>query len=135
MARQREPQGEEGTGRTAGDLLAARERLLEQRRREKAERAAKKQARRAEEAAAARERQLDALAGREEELWGQVEAAIATRLPKEYDRAVGLLRDLRDLAARTGSTEQVAERIRTLRERHRGKRTLLQRLDKAGLPR
>jgi hypothetical protein len=56
------------------------------------------------------------------------------RQPREYDHAVELLQDLWDLAQRTGSGEDVARRIREVRERHRSKRTLLQRLDRAGLP-
>ena len=67
-------------------------------------------------------------------MWQQVEAAIERRLPKEYDRAVELLADLRDLAERNGTVEVVKERLRDLRERHSSKRTLIQRLDRAGLP-
>src|SRR5262249_21187433 len=124
----------EETRRTAGDLLEVRDRLAEEKKRQEAERAAKERARRAREQAAARARHLDALAGREEELWRQVEAADKMRQPKEYDRAVELLQDLRDLAERTGTGEDVAGRIRELRERHRSKPTLMQRLDRAGLP-
>ena len=64
--------------RTAGDLREARDRLAGEKRRRAAERGAKEQARRAREQAAARDRHLDSLAGREEELWRQVEAAITT---------------------------------------------------------
>lgn len=42
-----------------------------------------------------------------------------------------LLRDLHDLADRAGTQKAVAKRIQELRERHRGKRTLIQRLDRA----
>jgi hypothetical protein len=120
--------------RSAGDLVAAWQRLSEERRRQEEERAAQKQARRAREQAAARARHLDALAGREEELWRQVETAIQTRQPKEYDHAIELLQDLRDLAERTGTGEVFSERIRALRDRHRSKPSLMQRLDRAGLP-
>jgi uncharacterized Zn finger protein len=67
-------------------------------------------------------------------VWRQVETAIGKKQPKEYDRAVELLKDLQDLAARTGTGEDVAGRIRALRERHRSKPTLMQRLDRAGFP-
>jgi hypothetical protein len=120
--------------RTAGDLTGAWERLAQEKSRRAAERAAKEQARRAREQAAARARHLDALAGREEELWRQAEAAVQTRQPREYDRAVELLKDLRDLGERTGTADEVARRVRALRQRHRGKTTLMQRLDRAGLP-
>jgi hypothetical protein len=108
--------------------------VAEERKRRATEQAAKEQARRAREQAAARARHLDALAGREEELWQQVESAIRTRQPKEYDRAVELLKDLRDLADRTDTAEVLAKRVRELRERHGSKPTLIQRLDRAGLP-
>jgi hypothetical protein len=122
------------TRRTAGDLIEARDRLAEEKKRQAAERAAKEQARRARAQAEARSRHLDALAGREEELWGQVEAAIQARQPREYDHAVELLKDLRDLGERTGTGNEVAGRVRALRQRHRSKPTLMQRLDRAGLP-
>jgi len=120
--------------RTAGDLTGARGRLAEEKRRRAAERAAKEQARRAREQAAARARHLDALAGREEALWRQVETAIQTRQPKEYDHAVELLQDLRDLGGRAGTADAVTARIRELRQQHRSKPTLMQRLDRTGLP-
>jgi hypothetical protein len=120
--------------REAGDLIEVRDRLAEEKRRKAAERAAKEQARRAREQAAARARHLDGLAGREEELWRRVEAAIQTRQPKKYDHAVELLKDLRDLGERAGTGDEVAGRVRVVRERHRSKPTLMQRLDRAGLP-
>jgi len=49
-------------------------------------------------------------------------------------RAVELLKDLGDLGERSGSGEAVMDRIRALRERHRSKPTLMQRLGRAGLP-
>jgi hypothetical protein len=119
--------------RPAGDLLAAWHHLTEERRRLAAERTAKEQARRVREQLAARARHLDALAGREEKLWQQVETAIQTKQPKQYDYAIDLLKDLRDLAERTGTGEDLATRIRDLRERHRSKPSLMQRLDRAGL--
>jgi hypothetical protein len=132
--RTRQDDGVGETRRTAGDLLEAWHQLREERRRQAAERAAREQARRAREQAAARERHLDALAGREEKLWLQVETAIQTNQPKQYDHAVDLLKDLRDLAERTGSVKDVSQRIRDPRERHRSKPSLMKRLDRAGLP-
>jgi hypothetical protein len=120
------------TRRTAGDLLHAAERRAEAQRLREAQRAAKERERRAREEAAPRARHLESLAGRETDLWQQAEAAIATRQPKEYDRAVGLLKDLRDLAERTGAAGDVAARLRQLRQRHRAKSTLIRRLNQAG---
>ena len=57
-----------------------------------------------------------------------------TKKPKEYDRAVEILRDLRDLAEHDGATESFSGRLAVLREDHRGKPSFIQRLDKARLP-
>ena len=76
---------------------------------------------------------LNSLVGKEEQVWRTIEETIAKRQPKEYDRAVELLTDLRDLAARTGNTEAVTQKIRQLRERHAAKTTLIERLERAGL--
>ncbi|MDR1281503.1 MAG: hypothetical protein LBK99_11860 [Opitutaceae bacterium] len=68
--------------RTVGELLRLAKILAEARRRRKAEKAAQEKVRREREAAAAREKHLDRQATREHELWPQVHAHIATRLPK-----------------------------------------------------
>ena len=122
------------TGRTAGDLLAARDRMAENRRRQEEARAAKKQAKQAREQAAAKAKHLASLTGREEELWQQAEAGIQTRQPQGYGRAIELLKDLRDLGEHHGTQESVLSRLRALRERHSSKTALLRRLDQAGLP-
>jgi hypothetical protein len=108
--------------------------MAEENRRRTAEGVAKERARQARERAEARARHLDALAGREEDLWRQVEVAVSSKQPKEYRRAVGLLEDLRDLGARSGAPETFAARIRQLRERHGSKWSLMRRLDQAGFP-
>jgi hypothetical protein len=120
--------------RTVGSLLEVRDAHAEEQQREAAERNAQEQARQARERAAARARYLDSLAGREQELWRQVEAAIATKQAKEYDRALALLNDLRELGERSGAAEAFAGRTRQLREQHGGKWSLIRRLDQAGLP-
>jgi hypothetical protein len=120
--------------RIIGSLLEARDQLEEVKRRQRAEHEAKERERRAREKAAARARYLDSLVGREGELWRQVEAAIATKQPKQYEHAISLMTDLRDLEAHTGKTEGFATRLRQVRERHSSKRSLIQRMDRAGLP-
>jgi hypothetical protein len=115
-------------------LLEARDSVAEENRRREAERAAEEQARRARERAEARAPHLDALARREEDLWRQVELAVSSKQPKEYQRAVGLLEDLRDLGARSGAPETFARRIRQLLEPHASKWSLMRRLDQAGFP-
>ena len=93
--------------RTVGELLGAAKQRTEERRRREAERAARERARQEREAAEARERHLTSLARRETEAWGEVEALIATKQPGKYDAAVALLRDLRELAVRSGRREEV----------------------------
>jgi hypothetical protein len=73
------------------------------------------------------------LAHREVATWHEVEQLIATQRPKEYDRAVTLLVDLRDLAARSCRTEETARRIRELRQRHANKSSLLKRFEQRKL--
>ncbi len=96
-------------------------------------RAARERERQEREQAAARARYLDSLAGREEETWRHVDALIATKRPAEYDQAVGLLTDLRDLYARTERTPEFEARRDRLHDEHARKPSLLQRFDRAGL--
>jgi hypothetical protein len=119
--------------RRVADLLGARESRAEENRRREAEKAAKERERREREKARARAQHLDALAGREADAWKEVETLIATKRPREYDQAVELLRDLRDLGERAGRQGEAEERIRQLRQRHASKPSLMERFRKAGL--
>jgi hypothetical protein len=119
--------------RTVAQLLTARDALAEEKTRKAAEQAAKERARLEREQAEARAQYLDQLARREPAAWREVEQLIATKRPKDYDRAVALLVDLRDLAERSGRTEEVAKRIRQLRERHTNKPSLLKRFEEKKL--
>jgi len=118
--------------RTVAALLRAGEQAAEERTRIAAEKAAREQAERERSAARARAMHLDRLTGGEPALWGKVESLIVTKQPKSYDQAVELLADLRDLAARKNEVG-FRQRIEALRAAHGGKRTLIARLDKAGL--
>ncbi len=126
-------EAEEVKKRTVGDLLHAAEDLTEKRRELAAKKAAEQKARRAREAEIARSKHLDAIVGKEPELWNQIETLIATKQPKNYDRAVELLVDLRDLAAREGKTEDFGARLDALRASQVRKPSLIERLRKAGL--
>jgi hypothetical protein len=119
--------------RTVGELLAAAEAFRERRGREEAQKAAEGKARHEHQAAVARQKHLDALAGRELELWTQVEELIATRLPKSYDLAAQHLVDLRDLAVRKGAEADFSRRLAGLHEAHSRKPTLIGRLQDKGL--
>ena len=117
--------------RTAGALVARAEALAEERKRRQDQERVERRREEAERRAAARNRQLDKLAGREHELWTQVDELIATLKPKAYDQAVVILTDLRDLADRSGDRVDWDARIRSLRAAHARKPSLLRRLDKA----
>jgi hypothetical protein len=65
--------------------------------------------------------------------WTRVEAMIASRKPAEYDAAVALLEDLRDVAQRTDQGETFGTRLGALRTRHQRKSSLIDRIDQAGL--
>jgi hypothetical protein len=119
--------------RTAGDLLTLaharaeeRERLLE------AKRAAEAARRKAEDEAN-RARYLDQLEKREEATWNQITAHIQKRQPNEYDKAITLLVDLRDLAVRQGQVTAFQSAVGELRQEHAAKESLLRRLTKAKL--
>jgi hypothetical protein len=119
--------------RTVSQLLAARDAIAEEKKRKSAEKAARDRARREKEQADARSKHLDALALREPKAWKQAEDLIATKKSKDYDEAVALLVDLRDLAARSGRAAEAESRIRDLRRLHANKPSLIRRLDEKKL--
>jgi hypothetical protein len=122
-------------GRTAGELLAGAEarrtagKEAEARAREEA------RARRAAEQAAAYERHLEQLAGRTDEAWQQVGKLTMFSKPKEYDQATQLLKDLHVIARREDDIAAFTVRVRELRTRYAKRPSLMERFDKAGLPR
>jgi len=119
-----------GGRRTVGDLLDAAEQRAERRRRQEAERAERQREREARERAAARAAYLDSLAGREPELWRQVEALAEAKRPKEYDHAARLVRDLRDLSVRQDSLADFERRVVELRLRHAKKPSFIGRIER-----
>jgi hypothetical protein len=122
-------------GRTASELLAGAE--ARKAARAEAEKRAREEARarRAAEQAAAYERHLGKLAGRKEETWQQVEKLTMFSKPKEYDQATQLLRDLHVIARREDDTAAFTARVRELRTRYAKRPSLMERFDRAGLPR
>lgn len=127
------PQESETPGRTVCDLLAAARQRTEARQRAEAERSAQERARQEREATIARAAYLDGQAGREEELWRTIETLVDVKRAAEYDQAVGYLRDLRDLAARTDRISDFRARLADLRGRHTRQPAFLSRLVRAGL--
>ena len=118
----------EAPRRTAGELLAAAEAFRTKRQREEARKSAGEKARQEHLAAVARQKHLDALAGRELELWTRVEELVATKLPKSYDLALQHVVDLRDLAIREGQEAGFSRRLAQLREAQARKPSFLGRL-------
>jgi Tfp pilus assembly protein PilE len=115
--------------RTVAQLLVARAALVEEKTRKTNERAARERTRREREEAEARSKYLYNLSEREPAAWREVENLIATKRPNDYDRAVELLVDLRDLAGRAGRSAEAETRLQGLRQRHRNKPSLLRRFD------
>jgi hypothetical protein len=118
--------------RTVSELVKAGQVIAEEHERIAAQKAAANRQRKARDAAVARGKQLDALEGTEAALWIQVDDLVAASLPKGYDAAVKLLVDLRDLAARKGDGA-FCVRLDALRAAYARKRTLLERMAKAGV--
>lgn len=121
------------THQRVGDLLVAADTRKEEQRRDNTERAARRKTQRERLAALARKRYLRKLAKREPAAWRQVEDLIATRRPAEYDHAVKLLADLRELGVLKNRVAPVDAQIQRLREQHAKKESLLTRLRRAGL--
>ena len=119
--------------RTAGDLLRlVHARVEEKTRLVEAKRAAEAGRRKAEDEAN-RSRYLDQLRKREEATWNQIAAHIQKRQPNEYDKAITLLTDLRDLAVRQGRVTAFQSAVGELRQEHAAKESLLRRFAKAKL--
>lgn len=108
--------------RTWGELWSRAEEL-----RREAERRA------AAEAAARRLAELQALASREHEVWREVVTLIEDKTAASYDRAVALLRQLRNLAEYQGRLAEFQTQVADLQQRYVRRSGLLRRLQKAGL--
>jgi FtsZ-interacting cell division protein YlmF len=117
--------------RTVSQLLDAARAHADERERRKAERKAAEKAKREREQAAARAKYLRSLVGQEKEIWEHVGALIQTKQPKNYDQAVSLLVDLRDLALQGGREGEFNSALAQLRAVHSAKSSFLRRLEKA----
>ena len=98
-----------------------------------AEQKAREKARKEKEEAIARKNYLNDLAKRENEIWEKVDSLILIKTAKEYDEAVRLLVDLRDLGKRNNTTRTFKSKLMTIKEKHSRKLSLLKRIDDAGL--
>jgi hypothetical protein len=118
--------------RTVGELRARAEAIRLARERAKTEEAAAERQRQAKEAEKVRRARLDAVVRRGESVWREIETEIERRDAGGYDRAAGLLLDLKAIAEERGTTDDFLRRYRTIRERHTQKRRFIERLAALG---
>jgi hypothetical protein len=119
--------------RSVLDLMSRAEKYAIERKRRAAEKKAREQARKKKEMALAREKYIESLAGREENIWEEVDTLIVLKKAATYDEAVKLLVDLRDLYLKTGKEKTFKQKLKTICEIHHRKVSFLNRLQKAGL--
>lgn len=81
----------------------------------------------------AQQRKLEALATRERQAWKEVESLIAETKAASYDRAVGLVKDLRDLANYQQDVESFRTRIAAIAHTYANRSVLLRRLRQSQL--
>jgi len=123
----------EKTPRTVMELLQRAETYTKEREQRIAEQKTKEKARKEKEAAIAREKYLNGLAGKENEIWKKVDSLILTKKPKGYDEAVRLLVDLKDLDKKNNAASLFKSKLMAIRENHARKPSLIRRIDSAGL--
>lgn len=85
-------------------------------------------------AAAEYQQRLNDLAASEDTMWQQVDDLIATKKVAAYDRAIDLLRQLRELAEHENETALFANRVAHIRACYRTLYGLHSRLDNAKMP-
>ncbi len=126
-------EGENSLPRTVSQILVSTQAHAARRIQREAERKAAELDKQERARAAARVKYLDNLAGREAQIWEQVEALAQTKQPKNYDRALSHLLDLRDLAACRGQQVHFQSALERLRMNHGAKPTFLRRISQANL--
>ena len=125
----KEDQARKSEQRTVSQLLKEAKATRARRLQTEAEAAAAALAERERRQRIAREKQLDEIMGRESILWDQIEALVAEKKAKSYDKAIELLIDLRDLAVREKSTK-FSLLLDRLKQRHTAKSSFIKRLRK-----
>lgn len=118
--------------RTVGELQARARAIRLARERAEADKLAEERRRQAEAAEKARQTRLQYLRRRGESVWREVEDEIEGRNSTSYDKAVGLLSDLRALAESQGTIEEFHRRLHAIRERHARKGRFIERLAAIG---
>lgn len=123
----------ENAPRAVMKLLQKAEALTKEKKRHIAEQKAKEKVRKEKEAATARNKYLEGLVGKENEIWEKVNSLILTKTPKNYDEAVRLLIDLKDLAQKNNDISFFKSKLVGIRENHSRKSSLLSRINSANL--
>lgn len=119
--------------RTVEDLMTKAEAYTTERKRRIAEQKAEELARKKRQEAIAREKYLNNLARREDKVWEKIDALIETKRQADYDEAVKLLVDLRDLSKKINNEMIFEDKMRSIYEKHSRKPSLIRRLKDAGL--
>ena len=119
--------------RTVEDLMTKTEAYTTERKRRIAEQKVEERARKKRQEAIARKKYLNDLAKREDKVWIKVDDLIKTKRQPDYDEAVKLLVDLRDLSKKINNETIFKEKLRSIYEKHSRKPSLVRRLKNAGL--
>lgn len=113
--------------RTVKELLKKADLIRKNRERLEAEKKAAELAEKQRLQKIAREKRLNEITGQEPILWAQIESLVSEKKAKSYDKAIELLTDLRDLAARTRAFD-FHLKLKNLREKHSPKSSFIERL-------
>jgi hypothetical protein len=119
--------------RRVGDLLDAAEELEKAQERAQLEERRRAEAERLRQEAAFRAAHLNRLRSQGERNWQQVEDLVSTKRPNDYDRALQLLLDLKEIHSTDGDLAGFDVRVFELFRRHSKKPAFIERLRKAGL--
>lgn len=118
--------------RTVGQLRESAQLHMKERIRAHELMVAKEKAKTEREATLSRERHLNSIMGQEASLWLKVEELLNTKLGKNYDKALNILVDLRDIERRTKKGD-FRGKLENLRVSHARKPAFISRLDGVGL--
>jgi hypothetical protein len=113
--------------RTVGRLREAAAAQAEKREKREAKAEVRRKAKAELAAAIAKQARLSSMRGREQQVWIEVEELVRSLQPKSYDRAVEVLRDLKDLGG------DFSQRMAAFRAAHPGKPAFHRRLREAGM--
>ena len=119
--------------RTVEDLMTKAEAYTTERKRRIAEQKAEERARKKRQEAIAHKKYLNDLAKREDKVWIKVNDLIKTKRQPDYDEAVKLLVDLRDLSKKINKESMFKDKMGSIYEKHSRKPSLVRRLKNAGL--